>query len=711
MKALILRKRFSLFAVGFGLALILMLSNCEMEPDVFEDDSVVAQYSKGVVTADELIAYINRIGPKCHSPAMGCDQEETVSGCSSDSSCDVHDGPMEAGMDIQDSPMDEGMVHTESASSACCGDQHGGDHTGCCGGSEAALKDQSCEEHENCCMQHYDLKVEDYQKIIKAIVKEQMLQDYVKDSKIEQEKDIQDLITYVEESIYVTDAHLDMEESMTPSESEIRTYFEENKEHFGLKTLSEVRENIERTLRKKMHTALMPKYLAELRRNAFIRKSLELLKSEESSEAEIKRFYSEHRAEYQEPEIIKYRQISFGSRPEAEKARNLLWSGVSFTTVAQQYSQSLADEEKTPRYIQRGGRSSVFDENVFNTREGDTGNIFEDNEAFYIVQVLEKHERRIKNLEEVIDSVRQALAEEQEKKLLEDNANRTLFTVNNRSYSVEEFMKGYGSLSAYSRAEGKEAAMDRMIEYELLVDDARRKMFDFKNKETVQDITRSILQGSFYEKEIVGKIGIDDITDREAEEDYNRNKENFMRPPKAQISYIRVAIAGGQPLVLPPLESEKKAAKREAHEAYSMIMDGTEFDVVARKYSADDWSSRKLAMYEEKDMPFTARTELDTHPLHKVVFALEEGGVSKPIKFRDSYYIFKLWEKSGKTYFAFNEVKKAIKERLVIEKRNERMEALNAELTEQAQLVLNKRALRKIVRLRKIAKKQSEKKS
>lgn len=689
MKALITRKRFSLFAVGLWLALILMLSNCEMEPDVFEDDSVVAQYSKGVVTADELIAYINRIGPKCHSPAMGCDQEETSSGCSSDSSCDVQDGPMDEGMIHT-----EGMVHTGSASSACCGDQHGGDHTGCCGGSEAALKDQSCEEHENCCMQHYDLQAEDYQKIVKAIVMEQMLGDYVKESKIEEEEDIQDLITYVEESIYVTDAHLDMEESMKPSESEIRRYFEENKEQFGLKTLNEVRENIERTLRKKMHTTHMPKYLAELRRNAFIKKSLELLKSEESSEAEIKRFYLEHRVEYQVPETLKIKQIRFRSRPEAEKARNLLWSDA--------YGQWM---EITPHYIRRGERSSVFDENVFNVREGDTSNIFEDNEAFYIVQVLEKNERRIKSLEEVIDSVRQALAEEQEKRLLEDNANRTLFTVNNRSYSVEEFMKGYGSLSAYARAEGKEAAMDRMIEYELLVDDARRKMFDLKNKETVQDITRSILQGSFYEKEIVGKIGIDDITDREAEEDYNRNKENFMRPPKAKISYIRVAIAGGQPLVLPPLESEKKAAKREAHEAYSMIMDGTEFDVVARKYSADDWSSRKLAMYEEKDMPFTARTELDTHPLHKVVFALEEGGVSKPIKFRDSYYIFKLWEKSGKTYFAFNEVKKAIKEQLVIEKRNERMQALNTELTEQAQLVLNKRALRKIARLRKIAKK------
>jgi hypothetical protein len=180
MKALFSRKRFSLFAVGLCLALILMLSDCEMEPEVFEDDSVVAQYSKGVVTADQLTAYINRIGPKCHSPEMGCHQAETASGCSSDSSCDTHDNHMEEGMD----------VHTESASSDCCGGQHGGDHTGCCGGSEAALKDQSCEEHENCCMQHYNLKAEDYHKLVRAIVMEQMLQDYVKQSRIEQEEDI-----------------------------------------------------------------------------------------------------------------------------------------------------------------------------------------------------------------------------------------------------------------------------------------------------------------------------------------------------------------------------------------------------------------------------------------------------------------------------------------------------------------------------------------
>jgi parvulin-like peptidyl-prolyl isomerase len=516
-----------------------------------------------------------------------------------------------------------------------------------------------------------------------------------------------------------------MEEGLKPSETEIRRYFEENKEHFGLKTLNEVRKNIERILRKQMHAAYMPKYVAELRRNAFIRKSPELLKSEEPSEAEINRFYLEHRAEYQEPEMLKIRQIKFRSRPEAEKARNLLWSGASFTTVAEQYSESLSVKgktrepgrtedatddayglwtEKRPRYIRRGERSKVFDESVFSVRAGETSIIFEDNEAFYIVQVLEKHERRIKSLEEVIDSVRQSLAEKQEKKLLEDNANRTLFTVNNRSYSVEEFVKRYGSLSADSREDGKESTIERMIEYELLVDDARRKMFDLKNTESVQDITRSILQGSFYEKEIVGKIGIDDVTDAEAQGFYDRNKESFMRSPKATISYIRIPIADDQPRVLPPSEGEKKAAKRKADEARSMIIEGSEFDVVARKYSADDWSTRKHVMYEQKDMPFKAAAEMDTHPLHKVVFALEEGGISKPIKFRNSYYIFRLWEKSGKTYFAFNEVKKAIKEQLVIEKRNERMETLNKELTEKAELVLNKRALRKIAR------KQTEKK-
>ena len=696
----------------FGLALMLAAIGCEKKNRLFMDDNVVAQFVNGVITTDQLTAYISKIGPKCHTPVMSCHGGAT-SGCDSDKSCDMHDSKTasavsEAGHEITAKHTGPALERSEGMD--CCGGQHGGEHAGCCGGSEEALKKQSCEEHENCCMQHYDLKAEDYQNLVKAMVLEQMLQEYIRENKIGREEDTQDLIKYLTENVYVTDTHLEMEESMNPAELEIRKYYEENKKRFGLRTLSEARDDIVKILKKKMHREYMPKYLAELKRNAFVRKDLELLKPQEPSESELRRFYRS-RSEYEEPEKIKVRQILTHSRQKAEQAQSQLRSGVPFSTVAERYSEGPFAEGggEAPDYIKRGDRSKIFEENVFNLREGDTSILFEDNGSFYIVQVVEKRDKRTKSFEEVADSIRKSLIIEKEKKLFEDNAKRTLFTVNNRSYTVEEFKRRYDNLPINSRAEfsgfsGKEKLIDRMIEYELLVDDARRKMFDLKNKETIQEITNSILQGSLYEKEVVSKIGIKDISDEEAREYYNENRKRFTQPPRAKVSYIRIPASKSWGPNANPNESERKAAKRMADEAYAMIKDGADFGVVARKYSVDDWSARKLDMYEEKDMQFISLAEVRMHPLHEVVFAMKEGEVSEPFEFQDNYYIFKVWERSGKGYVAFDNVKEAIKRVLVVRKRRERTETLKEQLMKKSQLVLNEHALEAM------AKKQAEKK-
>ncbi|MFQ6115327.1 MAG: peptidylprolyl isomerase, partial [bacterium] len=415
-------KKVILVFIGLlGLAFMLSALGCGKKPDLFTDDNVVAQFVNGVITTDQLTAYISKIGPKCHTPVMSC-HGGVNSGCDSDKSCSMHDSQMQH----------EQKASAENTKMDCCGGQHGGEHAGCCGGSDEALKKQPCEEHENCCMQHYDLKAEDYRELVKAMVLEQMLQEYIKENKIGLEENTQDLIKYVTENVYVTDTHLEMEENMKPPESEIRKYYEENKRLFGLRRLNEVRDEIVKVLKKKMHHEYMPKYLAELKRNAFIRKNLELIRPREPSESELRNFYRDHRSEYEEPEKIKVRQILTHSRQKAEQAQSQLRSNVSFATVAEKYSEGPFAEEggEVPSYIKRGDRGEVFEENVFNLREGDTSILFEDKGSFYIVQVLEKHAKRVKSFEEVADSIRESLMIEKEKKIFEDNAQRTLFTVN-----------------------------------------------------------------------------------------------------------------------------------------------------------------------------------------------------------------------------------------------------------------------------------------
>lgn len=687
------KKIILVLTILFGLAIPLVLLGCVKKSDLFSDDAVVAQFANGVLTTDQITAYVNSIVPKCHTPAMECHAGLASSGCASDESCDTHDG---------------GMAQTQNASAqmagmGCCGDQHGGEHAGCCGGSESAFETQACGEHLNCCIQHYDFKEEDYRNLIDAMVLEQMLQEYIRENNIGQEEDTQNLIKYVTQNVYIRDTHLEMEESMRPAELEIRNYYEEYKEQFGLKTINEVRDDIEKTLKNKMHREYMPKYLAELTRNAFIRKNLELLEPSEPSESELNIYYLEHRNEYQEPEKVKVRQILTHTRQRAEQAQSRLRVGANFVAVAEEYSEGpFADSGgEIPAYIQRGERSDIFEENVFGLREDDTSNLFEDDGSFYIVQVIERSDQRIRSFWEVADSIREALLLQKEEQLFEENALRTLFTVNNQSYSVEDFKRRYDSLPVYSRVQfrglsGKEKLIDRMIEYELLVDDAQHKMFDLKNKETVRDITDSILEGTLYEQEIIGRIAIKDISDEEALEYYNENMKDFTTPPKAQISYIRIPIvnAGGTE----ESASGINAAKQMADEAYSLLLDGAAFEDVARGYSADEWSARKLETYEEKGREQTYAAEDELHPLHKVVFGMKDGEISKPVQLMNSFFIFKLWEKSEEGYVAFDRVKDSIKQLLVIQKRKEIAETLKNELMKKSQLVVNNRALKLMVK-------------
>ena len=130
---------FSLVAGILGLALPAALAGCTKEPEVFADVNVVAQFSGGLITSDQLISYVSKIGPKCHMPAMGCHGGSASSGCASDSSCESHDGAMPE-TQIKSSDF---TGSADPTSSSCCGDDHGGAHSGCCGGSDDALADQA----------------------------------------------------------------------------------------------------------------------------------------------------------------------------------------------------------------------------------------------------------------------------------------------------------------------------------------------------------------------------------------------------------------------------------------------------------------------------------------------------------------------------------------------------------------------------------------
>ncbi len=671
--------------------------SCEPYPEVFEDDNVVAQFKNGIITRDQLLAYINKIGPKCHTPNMGCHSSSTDSGCATDKSCDMHDSEMTDGQNELTQNMD-------SMGSDCCGGEHGGEHSGCCGGTETSLKEQSCDEHDDCCMQHYNLTEMDYEELVKTMVLEEMLIEYISENDIGQEKNTQEIIKYVSEEILVTDMHIEMEESMKPAEIDIRNYYEENKGQFGLKTINEVRDEIINILKNTMHREYMPNYFEELKRNALIIKYMEYITPQHPSEYELQNYYREHLNEYEEPEKIRIRQILTDTREKIEQAQSRLRFGSDFEDIALEYSEGLYADSggELPFYIKIGDRTDIFKENVFYLREGDVSYVFEDNGEFYIVQVIEKFDERVKSFDEVRDSIKQVLIRQNEEDIFMDNANRTLAIINDQNITVEEFKQLYDNILFGLNEEskdlsGKEKILDSMIEYRLLVDDASYKMFDPENKDTIQDITNSILQNTLIKKEIIAKIGINDVTKEETIEYYNENKDYFTQPAKAVISYIRIPQSENWEMNAIPTEYERDTAENKANEVYDLLKNDSDFSILANKYSADEWSFQKAHVFEEIENPNASLNEQEIHPLHERIFALNPGEISKPFEYMGNFYIFKLWEKEEKSYINFNVVEDVIKQILVEYKRNEMAETLVTELMEKSQLIINNRVLKDLV--------------
>jgi parvulin-like peptidyl-prolyl isomerase len=615
------------------------------------DENIVASFEGRVITRDQLLSYIDKVGPKCHRPKIeGC--HLVASSCDEEQPC--------------------GMSH-EAEHESCCGGEHGGAHEGCCGGTKSVLERKPCDEHERCCLQHYEIKSEDLKELVRSMVIEQMVRKRAEES-VKGEENVEELIKYITEGIYLQKTHLDMERRIKPTEEEIRRYYDERRESFGGRKLEEVRNDIIKILRREKHRQLMPEYIEELKRNAFIKVNYDLLKVEEPTEDEMRLYYRMHRKEFTLPEEVEVKLIRTQSEGKAKEALAKIRSGERFEKVAKDFS---IDGEGTHR-IRRGERSGNFEDNVFRLREGEISDPFRDGSSYYIVKLERKRPRRLKGFDEVAPRIKERLMREKEREFLERNRDKTLFFLNDQRYTIGDFYRDYEGLptdvqASFSSFEGRKRLVDKIIEYKLLVQDAYQQSFDKKTKEIVEEITGSTVERLFYLRE-AEKIKLEDIKEEEAKGFYRENKDRFVKPAKARIKYIRIS-AG----------ENEKIAKHRIKEAYNKIKRGITFETVAGRYSEDPWSSSEnLFIYEGGD----ELEEQIMHQFHEKIFSLKEGEVSKPFKFEDSYYIVKLLQREEKEQIPFEEVKEQIKGLLLVKKRRKRIERLREELLRKADLVI-----------------------
>jgi len=118
---------------------------------------------------------------------------------------------------------------------------------------------------------------------------------------------------------------------------------------------------------------------------------LERLPSSAPTEADVRRYYEEHRADFQLPERVRLRQILLDEIDTARGAQAELLSGVEFTEVADRYARH--------PYTPAGGDQGVlarddlppaFEEIVFALQAGEFSQVVAADYGFHIFQVVER---------------------------------------------------------------------------------------------------------------------------------------------------------------------------------------------------------------------------------------------------------------------------------------------------------------------------------
>ena len=210
---------------------------------------------------------------------------------------------------------------------------------------------------------------------------------------------------------------------------------------------------------------------------------------------------------------------------------------------------------------------------------------------------------------------------------------------------VNEFLQGLGPRGqSYNNPEGRKVVLQQLIAGKLLLLEAKRNLFEAEPafKAELAKLRDNLLISYATEK----AISAVSVSDKDAEDYYNNNKERFMTEESVNASHILV-------------DSEEKAL-----EILAKINAGElSFEAAATEYSScpSKANGGNLGDFGRGQMV----PEFD-----KAVFEMEVGEISKaPVQTQFGYHLIKLVDKKAADIMPLAEIAAEIKDALLQEKR------------------------------------------
>lgn len=214
----------------------------------------------------------------------------------------------------------------------------------------------------------------------------------------------------------------------------------------------------------------------------------------------------------------------------------------------------------------------------------------------------------------------------------------------------------------------KRNVLDQIISEKLLIQEAKNRGLE-QDKDALEQIkktTEQILVQSLIEKEIIGKVKVDD---QEALTYYEENKDNFIT--KEQVYLYNILV-----------ETEEVAK-----DILEKLKAGGDFIEIAKEKSTGPSAA------QGGDLGYVSKGDLIPE-IENDVFALEIGNISDIIKSEYGFHILKVTDKKPEVLKTFEEVKEEIVQTLLSTKQKEAFDNLLVELKSKVTIEINEEALK-----------------
>ncbi len=249
-----------------------------------------------------------------------------------------------------------------------------------------------------------------------------------------------------------------------------------------------------------------------------------------------------------------------------------------------------------------------------------------------------------------------------------------LAKIDNTTITQADFDREFQALPDYAQQlftdnAGKEKFLNEIINKEILYKEAVKKGFD-KNADylkKVEEFKKLSLVSELFEKEIAAKAK---VSDQEAKDYYEKNKNDFIVAKEIKASHILVK------------------TEAEAQSVLARLKKGEKFEAIAKAVSIDTGSAKNGG-----DLGFFKKGQM-VPEFERAAAALKPGEVtSSPVRSPFGYHIIKVTDKKTGEAIPFEKVHDMLLQKLSGERQKAAFETYMTELKKTHNVEINKDAL------------------